>query len=143
VVTPVHNKTWGLLRFGTGDISFLIAEPCPCGRTAYRLGPLLGRTTDAVKVRGMFLVARQVEQVISSFEPVLRFQLVIGRKDQRDEITLRAELKTEDSDKAKLANEISQKFQDICRLKIDSIEFVRKGTLPAELKTIVDERRWD
>ena len=34
VVTPIHNKAWGLIRFGTGDMSSYITEPCPCGRTA-------------------------------------------------------------------------------------------------------------
>ncbi|MEW6142813.1 MAG: AMP-binding protein [Chloroflexota bacterium] len=143
VATPIHNKTWGLLRFGTGDISYLIVEPCPCGRTAYRLGPLVGRTTDAVKVRGMFVVAKQAEQVINSFEPVSKFQFIIGRKGQRDETTLKAELKTGDCDKTKLADDVNRKFQDVCRLRIDRFEFVDKGTMPAELKIIVDERRWD
>lgn len=143
VATPIHNRTWGLLRFGTGDISYLMLEPCPCGRTAHRLGPLLGRTADAVKVRGMFVVARQAEQVINSFEPVSRFQLVIRRKDQRDEIMLRAELKTGSWERARLIEDINRKFQDICRLKIDHFEFVDRGILPAELKTIIDERRWD
>ena len=69
VVTPIHNKTWGLIRFGTGDMSSYITEPCPCGRTANRLTGIVGRTGDAVKVRGMFVVARQAEQVIMSFEP--------------------------------------------------------------------------
>ena len=34
VVTPIHNKAWGLLRFGTGDLSSVVAAPCPCGRTS-------------------------------------------------------------------------------------------------------------
>jgi len=143
VATPIHNKTWGLLRFGTGDISYLIAEPCPCGRTAYRLGPLVGRTTDAVKVRGMFVVAKQAEQVINSFEPVSKYQFIIGRKDQRDELKLRLELRSETEDRTKLSDDINRKFQDICRLRIDRFEFLAKGTIGAEVKTIIDERRWD
>jgi len=37
VVTPVHNKAWGVIRFGTGDMSSYTTGPCPCGRTANRL----------------------------------------------------------------------------------------------------------
>ena len=69
MVTPLHNKTWGLIRFGTGDMSSYITEPCPCGRTANRLTGIVGRAGDAVKVRGMFIVARQAEQAIMGFEP--------------------------------------------------------------------------
>ena len=142
VVTPVHNRTWGLIRFGTGDMSSYITEPCPCGRTANRLTGIVGRTGDAVKVRGMFIVARQAEAAILSLEPISRFQIVVGRREHRDEMTLKAELKDEAVDKEKLAEDLDRKFQDACRLKIDSIEFVGKGTIPEEHQIIVDERSW-
>jgi len=142
VVTPVHNKTWGLIRFGTGDMSSYITEPCPCGRTANRLTGIVGRTGDAVKVRGMFIVARQAEAAILSLEPISRFQIVVGRREHRDEMTLKAELKDEAVDKGKLADDLNRRFQDACRLKIDSIEFVGKGTIPEVHQIIVDERSW-
>jgi phenylacetate-CoA ligase len=143
VVTPVHNKPWGLIRFGTGDMSSYIAEPCPCGRTANRLTGIVGRTGDAVKVRGMFVIARQAEQAIMSFSQVSRFQLTVGRRQHRDEMTLKLELKDVSVDKAKLADELNQKFQDTCRIKIDKIEFVERGAIPEEHKKIVDERTWE
>ena len=142
VVTPVHNRTWGLIRFGTGDMSSYITEPCPCGRTANRLTGIVGRTGDAVKVRGMFIVARQAEAAILSLEPISRFQIVVGRREHRDEMTLKAELKDEAVDKGKLADDLNRRFQDACRLKIDSIEFVGKGAIPEEHQIIVDERSW-
>ncbi|MBA7708319.1 Phenylacetate-coenzyme A ligase [subsurface metagenome] len=143
VVTPVHNEAWGLIRFGTGDMSSYTTEPCPCGRTANRLVAIVGRTSDAVKVRGMFVVAKQAEQVVTSFEPVFRFQIVVGRSGQRDEMTLKIELKDEAIDKGKLADDLNRRFQELCRVKIDSIEFVEKGTIPEEHQKIVDERTWE
>lgn len=143
LVTPIHNKAWGLLRFGTGDLSSYTTEPCPCGRTAPRLVAIVGRTGDAVKVRGMFVVAKQAEQVLLGLEPVSKFQMVVGRKAQRDEVTLKLELKSEAIDKTKLAHEVNQKFQDACRVKIDKIEFVAKGTIPEGPPKIVDERTWE
>jgi phenylacetate-CoA ligase len=145
VVTPVHNKVWGLIRFGTGDLSSYIVEPCPCGRTAKKLTGIAGRTSDAVKVRGMFVVARQAEQVCLSFEPVSRFQIRVARQEQRDEMTLKVELEHEatEKDKQKLASDLKQKFQDVCRIKLDQIDFVEKGTIPEEQPKIVDERIWE
>ena len=64
VVTALHNRHWGLIRFGTGDLSSYIAEPCPCGRTASRLTGLAGRIGDAVKIRGMFVVGKQADEAI-------------------------------------------------------------------------------
>jgi len=143
VVTPIHNKAWGLIRFGTGDMSSYITEPCPCGRTANRLVAIVGRTGDAIKVRGMFVVAKQAEQAVLSFEPISRFQIVVGRREQRDEMTLKIELKDETIDRKKLANNLNKRFQNLCRVKIDKIEFVEKGTIPEEHQKIVDERTWD
>ncbi len=143
VVTPIHNKGWGLIRFGTGDMSSYITEPCPCGRTANRLVAIVGRTGDAVKVRGMFVVAKQAEQVVFSFEPISRFQIVVRRRGQRDEMTLNIELKDEAIDREKLADDLNKRFQNLCRVKIDNIEFVKKGTIPEEYQKIVDERTWE
>lgn len=143
VVTPLHNKSWGLIRFGTGDLSSLVTEPCPCGRTAWRISGISGRAGDAVKVRGMFIVAKQVEQVISSFPEVARFQVTVDRKDNRDEMTLKLELKDEAVDKNRLTAEINQRFQNICRLKLDNICFLSAGTLPQSYKSLEDIRRWD
>jgi phenylacetate-CoA ligase len=143
VVTPVHNRTWGLIRFGTGDLSSYTTEPCPCGRTANRLVAIIGRTADAVKVRGMFVVARQAEQVIASVESVSQYQIVVRRKEQRDEMVLKVELHGETVDRGQLTEELNKKFQDICRVKIDRIEFVTKGSIPRDRKTIEDERTWE
>ena len=143
VTTQLHNKYWGLIRFGTGDLSSYVAEPCPCGRTAYRLTGIVGRAGDAVKVRGMFIVAKQAEQAILSFSQVARYQLVVGRRQHRDEMTLKLELKDTAVDKSKLADDINQKFQDICRIKIDKIEFVAPGTISEKQPGIIDERKWE
>ncbi|MFC1918092.1 phenylacetate--CoA ligase family protein [Chloroflexota bacterium] len=142
VVTPLHNKTWGLLRFGTGDMSAYVTEPCPCGRTAPRLTGIVGRTGDAVKVRGMFIVTRQAEAAIMSFPEVTAFQLVVGRQEHRDDLTLKVELGKE-ADKDQLTSDLQKRFQDACRLKIDRIDFVSRGTIQADQPKVVDERKWD
>jgi phenylacetate-coenzyme A ligase PaaK-like adenylate-forming protein len=90
----------------------------------------------------MFVVTKQAEQVFNSFEKISAFQIVVGRKEQRDTMTFRIELKDEGIDKGRLADDLNSKFQDVCRVKADKIDFVAKGTIPAEHKTIVDERTW-
>lgn len=143
VVTPHFNKTWGLIRYGTGDMSSYATEPCPCGRTSNRLLGIVGRTSDAIKVRGMFVVARQVEQIFADFDRISRFQIVVGRREQRDEMTFNIELEDEAIDKSRLADDLNKRFQDVCRVKADRIEFISRGTIPKEHKTIVDARAWD
>ncbi len=142
VTTQLFNPDWGLMRFGTGDLSSYIAEPCPCGRTAYRLTGIVGRAGDAVKVRGMFVVAKQAEQAITGGGQVARWQLTVGRRQHRDELTLKLVLK-DAGDMARLSEEINKKFQDICRIKIDKIEFVGLENIPEKAQGIKDVRKWE
>ncbi|HUT22852.1 MAG TPA: phenylacetate--CoA ligase family protein, partial [Sumerlaeia bacterium] len=55
VVTPLGVQGMPLVRFRTGDISFLIDDPCPCGRRTPRLGPILGRKNQMLKYKGTTL----------------------------------------------------------------------------------------
>ncbi|MFP3975242.1 MAG: phenylacetate--CoA ligase family protein [Dehalococcoidia bacterium] len=143
VITPIHNKSWGLIRFGTGDMSSYITDPCPCGRTSSRLTGIAGRIGDAVKVRGMFVVAKQAEGVFNSFNEISKCQISVGREGQRDTTCLKVELKDEGIDRDNLAERLSRRFQEGCRVKADRIDFVERGAIPEEHKTIVDERTWD
>lgn len=143
VVTPLYNKSWGLIRFGTGDLSSYTTEPCPCGRTAHKITGVLGRTGDAVKVRGMFVVAKQAEDAIMAQGAVSRFQIVVTRIENRDVLTLKAELNTQSVDHQIVVDDINKRFQNTCRVKIDVFELVPTGTLPEKYQKISDERKWD
>jgi phenylacetate-CoA ligase len=94
-------------------------------------------------VRGLFVHPGQVGEVMSSFREVSRFQLVVGRVKQRDELTFRLELEDEGVNKESLSQSLLQKFQEVCRVRADKIEFVAKATFPEDHKTIVDERIWE
>ncbi|MBN1369316.1 MAG: AMP-binding protein, partial [Dehalococcoidaceae bacterium] len=142
VVTPVHNKTWGLIRFGTGDLSSLVTDACPCGRTAYRLSGIIGRTGDAVKIRGMFVVQREIDSIMSEYKTVKHYRLKVDRIQQRDravlEIAAGADLDTEE-----FKNRISRDFQSRCRLKLDGIDLVGESDFKEGYKKIEDTRRWE
>jgi phenylacetate-CoA ligase len=143
VVTPIHNKIWGLLRFGTGDLSSCITEPCSCGRTANRITGIVGRAGDAVKIRGMFVVGKQADQVIKGFSQVAKYRLIVGRRQHRDETVLSIELSDKAVNTEKFAIELNRKFQEICRVKMDRIEFVDAGMIADDQQGMVDERKWE
>ena len=140
VVTPI-DETYPLIRFGTGDLAGLIAEPCTCGRTSFRITRLLGRVGDAVRTRGMFIHPRQLEPAMAKFLQVAQYQAVVTRPGHRDELTLKVELKTEEGiDKEKLSHDLNQVVSEALRIKVDRVEFVVKGVIPEWHKLIVDER---
>ncbi len=143
VITPIHNPTWGLIRFGTGDLSSFQDEVCPCGRTSRKLTGIQGRIGEAVKVRGMFIVEKQALDVFSQFSQITKCQIVVNRIGNRDIMTITAELADDRADMNKLYEELGNKFQSICLIKPDKIEFVPSNTLPKDSKTITDLRKWE
>ncbi len=58
-------------------------------------------------------------------------------------MALKLELKDESIDKKRLAEDLNKRFQDACRIKIDDIQFVARGTIPDGQPKMVDERKWD
>lgn len=142
VVTPL-NGPFPLLRYGTGDLSAYTEEPCSCGQTSSKLLWVMGRIGDAVKVRGMYVHAHQVDRLISTFSALSKAQIVVNRIGVRDELTLKVELKDEGADRGKLLTELEKSFPDVCRVRADKIEFLAKGTTPEEYKKVVDQRTWE
>jgi phenylacetate-CoA ligase len=103
----------------------------------------MGRSGDAIKVRGMFLHPNQLGQVMGRFSEVARYQAVITRPAQRDEFTLRVELADPSADQDALAAALTEAIPPVCRVKPDSVDFIPPGTIPEDAKQVVDERTWE
>jgi len=52
VVTPLGVTGIPLIRFKTGDISYMIQGECACKRTTQRLAPVIGRKNQMLKYKG-------------------------------------------------------------------------------------------
>ena len=91
----------------------------------------------------MFVIAKQAEQIFSEFKEIAHFQLIVSRSGERDELVAKIELANTPVDEARLSVLLSERFPQVCRVRLDRIEYVPKGTIPQEHRTIVDERRWE
>lgn len=69
-VTPLGVRGMPLLRFKTGDISFIIPEPCHCGRNTVRLGPIMGRKNQMLKLKGTTLFPSSILSALDSLKGV-------------------------------------------------------------------------
>ncbi|MFZ3207736.1 MAG: AMP-binding protein [Geobacteraceae bacterium] len=67
IVTPLAIEGMPLVRFKTGDVSFVLDDPCRCGRNSIRLGPILGRKNQMIKLRGTTLYPNSINAVLDSF----------------------------------------------------------------------------
>ena len=70
VVTPLGVKGIPLLRFRTGDLSFIIPEPCHCGRNTLRLGPIIGRKNQMLKLKGTTIFPSSILSALDSLKGV-------------------------------------------------------------------------
>ena len=142
IVVTTFDRVRPLVRLGTGDLSYCNEEPCACGRTSPRLMRIVGRVGEAARIRNMFVYPKQIEQVVAKFPQVTKFQLVVDQAQQRDIITLKLELRAGVTATEELSQDIQKSFPEICTLKVDGIDFLAPGTIPAGSKIIVDQRTW-
>ncbi|MFW5792434.1 MAG: phenylacetate--CoA ligase family protein, partial [Desulfohalobiaceae bacterium] len=136
VVTP-FTEDYPLIRLATGDLSFLVSEPCPCGRSSVRLGGIVGRVDDTVKVKGQFLYAAQAESVMQEFPQIRSWQIVVTNPGGRETLTLKLEFEGELNEPALL-----KLFQERLKLR-PVVERTDKGSIPAKEPRIVDRREFD
>lgn len=89
VLTPLDIEGMPLLRFRTGDVSFLMTEPCACGRTSPRLGPILGRKQQMMKVRGTTLYPQAVFAALDEIPGLGDYYLeIIGQDNLSDDLII-------------------------------------------------------
>ncbi len=141
VVTP-FSPTYPLVRFGTGDLAALQAEPCPCGLASPVLSRLAGRVGEAVKVRGMFLHPIQVDAALDAIDGIGRYQVSVRRAGLRDELVVQVEIAGDNGEDG-LPELVEKRAREIWRVRPDRVETVSSGTLPEGGKVLVDERPWD
>ncbi len=138
VVVTLFQKEYALIRFGTGDLSALNTEPCPCGRTSPRLMGWRGRVGDAVKVRGLFVHPRQLQQLMARFPQVKRWQAVVYRDAQhRDH--LRINMVLEAPMPADWMERFKETAREVLKLRVEA-EIV--DALPEDAEPLVDTREW-
>ncbi|MBN1141358.1 MAG: AMP-binding protein [Deltaproteobacteria bacterium] len=77
VATPLQVTGMPLLRFRTGDIATLHDGPCPCGRNTPRLGPVLGRRSQMLKMRGVTLFPSAIFSVLEEVAGVRGYYLEV------------------------------------------------------------------
>ena len=141
LVATVNNRTYPMIRFGTGDLTVISDEPCPCGRTSARMLGWRGRADEVTKVRGMFIHPRQADEIVARVQGVERFQVVVGREGHNDTLTLRVQLGgAADAQAAREA--LAAGIRDVMKLR-GTVEVVSPGTIPDGAKKIADERKWD
>jgi phenylacetate-CoA ligase len=93
IFTTLTKEAMPLLRYWTNDITYLTHDPCVCGRTHVRMGPIRGRSDDMLTIRGVNLYPTQVEEVLKGIPGVVpHYQVVVTRSGTLDEVEVKVEV---------------------------------------------------
>jgi len=89
-ITTLGVEGMPLLRFKTGDICNHHTEPCKCGRTTTRLGPVIGRKNQMIKYKGTTLYPPSLYDVLNNIEGVENYIVLIDKNTiGTDDITIK------------------------------------------------------
>ncbi len=101
VLTTLTKEAMPVIRYRTGDLTALHAEPCACGRTHRRMARLVGRTDDMLIVRGVNVFPSEIERVLLAVpELAPHYQVTVDRRQALD--TLEVEVEVTDEQRALL-----------------------------------------
>ena len=142
VITTLVKEGAPLIRYRTHDLSRIIPGECPCGSRHPRLDTIMGRTDDMMKIKGVNVFPRQIEEILQSFPEVgSEYQIRISHLDGKD--TMRIYVETNGSvDFQDLSERIAAKVKSVIGFT-PLVKVVENGLLPrSEKKTkrVIDER---
>ncbi|MDA8433644.1 MAG: phenylacetate--CoA ligase, partial [Nitrospiraceae bacterium] len=93
VITTLTKEAFPVIRFRTRDLTRLIPEPCPCGRTLRRMHRVMGRTDDMLIIKGVNVFPSQIEHVLFDIEGTEpHYQIIVDRKGAMDDVTVKVEV---------------------------------------------------
>jgi phenylacetate-CoA ligase len=139
IVVTTFNPDYPLVRFGTGDLSAVLAGTCPTGRTNKRIKGWLGRADQTTKVRGMFVHPSQVAEIARRFPEVQRARLIVSGEMGDDKMTL--QLECAGAAPEGLEARVSAVIREVTKLR-GEVVVVGAGGLPNDGKVIEDARSY-
>jgi len=149
VLTSINREAMPILRYRTGDLTYIYPERCRCGRTHRRIARLKGRVDDMFIVRGVNVFPSEIERVLMSLPEVGRnYQIILEREKNLDKLRVRVEVK---GDLFNGSLEHLRKLEDRIRTRLRSelmltpqVELVEAGSLPrttGKAKRVIDKRK--
>ncbi|MGD0154285.1 MAG: phenylacetate--CoA ligase [Thermacetogeniaceae bacterium] len=149
VVTTLTKQGMPLIRYRTRDITTIIPEPCPCGRTHRKIGRFVGRTDDMLVIRGVNVFPSQIEEVllrIAHTEP--QYQIIVERRGQLDALEVQVEVSGQFfSDEIRmletLERQIQRQIEDVLGINV-RVKLVEPKTIErseGKAKRVIDRRQ--
>ena len=93
VISTLTKEAFPVVRYRTRDLTRLLPEPCPCGRTFRRIERITGRTDDMLIIKGVNVFPTQIESILFDIEGTQpHYNLIIERVNNEDQVTVMIEV---------------------------------------------------
>ena len=149
VLTTLSKQAMPMIRYRTRDITALIPEPCPCGRTLRRMRRIGRRSDDMFIIRGVNVFPSQIEAALLRVEGTLpHYQIVLTREEDLDKMEVQVEVTPEVfSDEVRVLEDLQRKLvhsiETITGIRV-AIRLVAPKTIPrseGKAKRVIDKRK--
>lgn len=149
VLTTLTKEAFPIIRYRTRDLTRLIEEPCPCGRTLRRMERITGRTDDMLIVKGVNVYPSQIENILFEIKGTKpHYQIVVEREGRLDKITVLVEVMEsiffdEMRKQGEIINNIKHKLASELGIGVE-VRLVEEKSLErseGKAKRIVDKRK--
>jgi phenylacetate-CoA ligase len=145
VITTLGVEGMPLLRYRTGDIAALHAEPCSCGRFSRRLGPVVGRKGQMIKYRGTTLYPPAVYDLLNEINFITDYAVEVytgslGTDEVR--LHLHTEISIDECDR-RLRSLMQARLRVMPQLQFHSIASLQDLLMPPgsrKLRRFIDNR---
>jgi phenylacetate-CoA ligase len=138
IVVTTLDPYHPIIRLALGDLTAILPNASPCGRTNMRIKGWMGRADQATKVKGMFVRPEQVAEIRRRHPELGRLRLLVKREHETDVMSLLAECA---SGSDALAAAVTDTLHAVTKLK-GIVTFVAPDSLPNDGKVIADERSY-
>lgn len=114
VLTTLDREGMPLLRYRTRDLTRIIPEACPCGRTHRRIDRIKGRSDDMFIVKGVNIFPMQIEKILMQYPEVgTNYLITIKTENNNDDLIIEVEKGNAPiADELALCKSITRKLKD-------------------------------
>jgi phenylacetate-CoA ligase len=135
VITHLYKDASPLLRYRTGDLTYMVSNKCKCGREVTLPKGVIGRTDEMLKIKGVKFWPSQVGNILREF-PECKDRYRIGVRSIKGVDSLEITVEGGDFSKDRM-EELSRRLKQETLLAFDKIEMVEKLE---EGPLVIDER---
>ncbi len=148
VFTTINKTGMPMIRYRTRDITCLMTEKCPCGRTIRRIQRISSRTDDMMIIRGVNVFPSQIESALLAVKGTQpHYNIILHTEHGLDQIEVDVEVtekmfNDQIRELEKLQQEITNSIEHVIGLRV-KVKLVAPQTIQrseGKAKRVIDRR---